>query len=207
MSDTLTSNHAASVMHASMPGAERMPPLQEHEMDDAQKAAARELAAGPRGGIKGPFIPLLRSPELMSRLQKVGEYLRFQSSLETRIKEFAMLVVSRHWTQQFEWAVHYPLAIKAGVARDVLYALAEGRRPATMVRDEEIVYDLCDELFRTHGLSDASYRTAIACFGERGLIDLLGLLGYFSTVSMVMNVARTPPDRDAEVTPLPSYPR
>jgi 4-carboxymuconolactone decarboxylase len=193
--------------HGSMPGPERLPQLQFDEMDEAQKAAAQELASGPRGGVKGPFIPLLRSPELMSRLQRVGEYLRFHSPLETRIKEFAMLVVSRYWTQQFEWAVHHPLALKAGVKQETLEALGEGRRPPAMASDEAIVYDLCEELFRVHGLCDASYRSAIDCLGERGLIDLLGLLGYFSTVSMVMNVARTPPEKGAQVAPLQAYPR
>src|SRR5204863_3264663 len=94
---------------------ERMPPIAPGAMSETQRKAAEALAAGPRGGVKGPFIPLLRSPELMDRLQKVGEYLRFQSSLEPRIGEFLMLVVSRHWTQQFEWAVHLPLALKAGI--------------------------------------------------------------------------------------------
>lgn len=95
---------------------ERMPPIASGAMTEAQRQAAEALAAGPRGGVKGPFIALLRSPELLDRLQQVGEYLRFRSSLEPRISEFLMLIVSRQWTQQFEWAVHVPLALKAGVA-------------------------------------------------------------------------------------------
>lgn len=190
-----------------MPGPERMPELAMAAMDDAQKAAAQELINGPRGAVFGPFIPLLRSPELMNRLQKVGEYLRFNSALETRINEFVMLIVSRQWTQQFEWCMHYPLALKAGVSQQVLDALAEGRRPAGMREDEQIAYDLCDELARTHGLSDATYQLALARFGERGVIDLVGLVGYFSTISMVMNVARTPPMKGTTSTPLASFPR
>ena len=93
---------------------ERMPPLDPAAMNEAQRKSAQALTAGPRGGVKGPFIALLRSPELMDRLQQVGEYLRFRSSLEPRISEFLMLVVSRAWTQQFEWSVHAPLALKAG---------------------------------------------------------------------------------------------
>src|SRR6476646_1814968 len=120
-----------------------MPPLDPVTMTDAQRRAADELAAGPRGGVKGPFIPLLRSPELMDRLQKVGEYLRFQSSLEPRIGEFVMCVVSRQWTQQFEWAVHVPLALKAGVNAGTLDDLAAGRRPQKMANDEAIAYDFC----------------------------------------------------------------
>lgn len=189
-----------------MPGPERMPALPMEAMDEAQKAAAQELINGPRGAVFGPFIPLMRSPELMNRLQKVGEYLRYQSALETRINEFVMLIVSRQWTQQFEWCMHYPLAIKAGMKQEILDALAQGRRPAGMAQDEEIAYDVCDELERMRGVSDATYRRAVEAFGERGLLDMIGLIGYFSTVSMVMNVARTPPMEGTTVTPLALYP-
>lgn len=184
---------------------DRMPPLERAAMSEPQRKVADELAAGPRGGVKGPFIPLLRSPELMDRLQKVGEYLRFQSSLEPRIGEFVMCVVSRQWTQQFEWAVHVPLALKAGVNAGTLDDLAAGRRPQKMANDEAIAYDFCDELARNHGVSDATYRQAVEQFGERGLMDLLGLVGYFGTVSMVMNVAHTPAPK-TDVKPLEPLP-
>jgi 4-carboxymuconolactone decarboxylase len=190
-----------------MPGPERMPALPMDAMDDAQRAAAQELINGPRGAVFGPFIPLMRSPELMNRLQKVGEYIRFQSALDTRINEWVMLIVSRQWTQQFEWCMHYPLALKAGMKQEVLDALAEGRRPKGMAEDEEIAYDLCDELARTHGVSDETYRLAVEKFGERGVIDMVGLAGYFTTVSMIMNVARTPPQKETTVTPLSPFPR
>src|SRR5450631_1065484 len=103
---------------------ERMPPLSMDAMNDVQRKAAEELIAGPRGAVFGPFIPLLRSPELMDRLQKVGEFLRFKNSLSPRISEFVMLIVSREWTQQFEWQTHVPLAIKAGLSQDIVDALA-----------------------------------------------------------------------------------
>jgi 4-carboxymuconolactone decarboxylase len=189
-----------------MPGPERMPALPMDVMDEAQKAAAQELINGPRGAVFGPFIPLLRSPELMNRLQKVGEYLRYQSALDPRINEFVMLIVSRQWTQQFEWCMHYPLALKAGIRQPVLDALAEGRQPPEMAEDEAIAYAVCDELQRMHGVSDGTYGRAVACFGERGLLDMLGLIGYFTTVSMVMNVARTPPQKETTVTPLAPFP-
>ena len=189
-----------------MPGPERMPALPLEAMDAAQRAAAQELIAGPRGAVLGPFIPLLRSPELMNRLQKVGEYIRFQSSLEPRINEWLMLIVSRQWTQQFEWCTHYPLALKAGIRQELADALAQGRRPHGMADDEAIAYDLCDELARTHGVSDDTYRLAVERFGERGVIDMVGLVGYFTTVSMVMNVARTPPQQGATAAPLQPFP-
>jgi 4-carboxymuconolactone decarboxylase len=185
---------------------ERMPPLDPAAMNEAQRNAAQALAAGPRGGVKGPFIALLRSPELMDRLQQVGEYLRFRSSLEPRISEFLMLVVSRVWTQQFEWSVHVPLALKAGVKAQTVDGLAAGARPSQMAADEALAYDFCDELLRTKGVSDATYRAAVDRFGEAGVIDMLGVIGYFTTVSMVLNVAHTPAPKDASVEPLSSLP-
>ena len=171
---------------------DRMPPLTPHQMNEAQQKAAAELAAGPRGGVIGPFIPLLRSPEFMSRLQKTGEYLRFHSALGARLNELVILLTARQWTQQFEWVAHYPIALKAGVTAQTAHAIAEGRRPTSMAEDEEIVYDFCDEVFRTRGVSDAIYSRAVTKFGEEGVIDMLGVAGYYSMLAMIMNVARTP---------------
>jgi len=185
---------------------QRMLPLPAGKMTDAQRKAADEMIAGPRKGVKGPFVPLLRSPELMDRLQKVGEYLRFQSSLDQRISEFVMLVVSRAWTQHFEWFVHVPLGRKAGISEDTIAALADGRRPSGMSEDEELAYDFCDELLRNKGVSETTYRRAVMRFGENGVIDMLGVAGYFTTVSMIMNVAHSPPPADESVAPLVPYP-
>ena len=185
---------------------DRMPPLPAGKMTDAQRKAAAEMIAGPRKGVKGPFIPLLRSPELMDRLQKVGEYLRFQSSLEQRISELIMLVVSREWTQHFEWFVHVPLGRKAGISEDTIAALAEGRRPSGMSEDEELAYDFCVELLRNKGVSETTYRRAVMKLGENGVIDMIGVAGYFTTMSMVMNVAHSPPSDDQSVGVLSPYP-
>jgi 4-carboxymuconolactone decarboxylase len=186
---------------------DRMPAIPRDQMDDAQRAAADELIAGPRKGVKGPFIPLLRSPQLMARLQKVGEYLRFESALPRRVNEFVTLVVARAWTQQFEWGAHVPLAKAAGTAPEAIEALRDGRRPAGWSREEELAFDFTAELLRNHGVSDATYRACVEAFGERGVIDLVGLIGYFTTVSMVLNVAHTPPEPGAGVEPLPFLPR
>lgn len=185
---------------------DRMPPLAADKMSEAQRKAAAELAAGPRKGVKGPFVPLIRSPELMDRLQKVGEYLRFQSSLDQRISEFIMLIVSREWTQHFEWSVHVPLGRTAGLKSEVIDAIAEGRRPSGMPPDEEIVYDFCEELLRTKGVSETTYRRAVKAFGENGVVDIIGVAGYFTTVSMVMNVAHTPPAPNGSVGALSPFP-
>ncbi len=185
---------------------DRMPPLPADKMTGAQRKAAAEMIAGPRKGVKGPFIPLLRSPELMDRLQKVGEYLRFQSSLEQRISELIMLIVSREWTQHFEWFVHVPLGRKAGISEDTIGALAEGRRPSGLSEDEEIAYDFCVELLRNKGVCETTYRRAVMKLGENGVIDMIGVAGYFTTVSMVMNVAHSPPSDDKSVGALSPYP-
>lgn len=185
---------------------DRMPPLAADKMNEAQRKAAAELTAGPRKGVKGPFVPLMRSPQLMDRLQKLGEYLRFQSSLEPRISELIMLIVSRAWTQQFEWFVHVPLGRKAGLKNEVIEALAEGRRPSGMPADEQTVYDFCDELARTKGVCDTTYRRGVEAFGENGVVDIIGVAGYFTTVSMVMNVAHTPPAADGSVDALSPFP-
>ncbi len=185
---------------------DRMPPLAEEAMNEEQRQAAAELAAGPRGGVRGPFIPLLRSPELMRCLQKVGEVLRYRSSLAPKLNELVMLIVAREWTQQFEWQVHLPLAIEVGLDPQIAVAVAEGRRPRGLAEDEALAWDFCNELMRARGVSDATYARAVALLGERGLIDLLGLVGYFTTVSMIMNVARTPPPRDAQELLLRAFP-
>jgi 4-carboxymuconolactone decarboxylase len=185
----------------------RLPPLERAAMTPAQQAAADELIAGPRKGVKGPFISLLRSPELLARLQKVGEYLRFDNSIGVRLAEFATLVVSRRWTQQFEWAIHVPLALKAGTREETIAALAEGRRPPTMAADEAEVYDFVDELLQHHGVSDATYAAVRERVGEQGVVDLTTLVGYFVTMAAMLNVARTPAEPGNGVAPLEPLPR
>ena len=186
---------------------DRMPLPPAAALDEKQRKVAEELTRGPRGGVKGPFIPMLRSPELVDRLGKVGEYLRFGSSLVPRISEFVMLIVSRDWSNQFEWAVHAPLALKSGIAQEVVDALAEGRRPRQMAKDEELAYDICDELARTKSLCDTTYGSAVNQFGEVGLIDIITVYGYFVTVCALMNVAHTPPPAGAGVPPILPFPR
>lgn len=184
---------------------DRLPPMRPEEMTEAQRAAADELVAGRRGGVRGPFVALLRSPELMRRLRPVGDYVRFETVIEARIGELLVLLVAREWTQQFEWAVHHPLALQAGLARETLAALADGRRPPAMSDDEEAAYELAAELLRTRGVSDETYRRALARFGEQGVVEIVGILGYFTAMSMILNVARTPPP--AAAVPLPALPR
>lgn len=184
---------------------ERMPLPPRESLSPAQREAADALIAGPRKGVKGPFIPLLRTPQLMERLSAVGAYLRFESVLEPRINEFVTAIVARETGNQFEWAVHSPLAISAGVTAHVLERLADGARPPEMATDEALAYDFAVELLRRNGVCDATYALARDCWGEQGVVELTSLIGYFATVCWVMNVARTPAPA-ADVTPLGAFP-
>ena len=150
-----------------MPDQDRMPPIPQDRQSERQRAVSAELESGPRGKLAGPFVPLLRSPGLMARVQKVGEHLRFESALPDRIKELAILVVARRWSQPYEWSFHLPLALKAGVARATAEAIAAGRRPDAMPADEAAAYDFLDELDATRAVGDAVAR-ATPAFSARG---------------------------------------
>ena len=169
----------------------RMAAMDPASMSEEQKAAAAELASGPRGQVRGPFNVLLRSPGLMSPLQKVGEYLRFRCELDRRIAEMATLIAARQWTQVYEWSAHHPLALKAGLKSEIADAIAEGRRPRGMAEDEEIVYDLLTETFNNRSVSDVTYDRAVKKFGEKNVVDLVAIAGYYALLGMLMNVART----------------
>lgn len=184
---------------------ERMPLIPDERMTPDQKKAAAELASGPRGEVKGPFVALLRSPDFMSRVQKVGEYIRFVCPLDKRINEFAAIIAARHWNQQFEWWAHYRQALEAGLRKEIGDAVREGRRPTAMAEDEEIVYDLLTEVLVNKGASDATYQRAISKLGEKGVIDIIGIAGYYALLAMVMNVARTAVPEGPPL-PLPALP-
>jgi 4-carboxymuconolactone decarboxylase len=169
---------------------ERLPRIPPEQMSEAQKKAAAEIAAGPRGELRGPFISLLRSPELMTRVQRVGEYLRYQCPLDRRLMEFATLIAARFWSQSYEWQSHYKHAMKAGLAPAIADALADGRRPAGMAEDEEIVYELLTESLHNKSVSDATYARALAKFGEPGVVELVTVAGYYLMLAMVLNTAR-----------------
>jgi len=186
---------------------DRMPAIPEAQMSPDQKRVMDEIAAGPRGRIGGPFIPLMRSPELMNRLQKVGEYLRFQNTVGLRNSEFAVLIVARHWSQPIEWAIHRPIAEKEGVLPATCDAIAEGRRPDNMTEDETLIYNVLEELRNNRSMSDPTYAQLLKRFGEQGVIDLVAHYGYYSLLAMTMNVARTAvPENGTAVAGLKTIP-
>jgi 4-carboxymuconolactone decarboxylase len=173
---------------------ERLPPLDPEVLDPAQTEAMRRITSGPRGALLGPFAVLLRTPELMDRLQGVGAYLRYEKLLEPRLFEMAVLMVARHLDQAFEWAHHQPIALAAGLDPDVVTAVGEGRRPETSDQQVQALWAVVDEVQRSGGISDQTFGDAVRLFGEPCLIELVVAVGYYTTLAMVMNVARTPPE-------------
>jgi 4-carboxymuconolactone decarboxylase len=172
--------------------AQRFTPLTPETMTPDQKRVADNIMSGPRQGMRGPFNALLRSPELADHAQKLGAYVRFNTSIPPRLNELAILLTARHWTAQYEWYAHHRLAMKAGLSLDIAAAIAAGKRPASMQPDETVVYDFCHEVLETGQASDKSFKAAVDKFGERGAIDLIGVIGYYSLVAMVLNVDRVP---------------
>jgi 4-carboxymuconolactone decarboxylase len=170
----------------------RFPDLSPDRMTEAQKRVAEAIAAGPRGGIRGPFAVLLRSPELADRVQRLGEHLRFHSSLPPRLNEFAIIINARFWESKYEWFAHRPLAVKAGLAEAIADAVARSERPQGMKEDEALVYEFCTTLHRRHFVDDGLFERAKAVLGEQGVVDLIGVSGYYTLVSMVLNVAEIP---------------
>jgi 4-carboxymuconolactone decarboxylase len=172
-------------------GAERLPALAPEELNAAQLAAVRSIAAGPRGALYGPFIPLLRSPEAMTRLQELGGYLRFGSPLDRGVFELAILQVACARGQEFEWTFHSPLALDAGVDIEALRALSAGRPLPELPEPLATGAQVVDELLASGGLADELYERAVSVFGAQGLIDLVVTVGYYTTLALAMNVART----------------
>ncbi|WP_428531026.1 carboxymuconolactone decarboxylase family protein [Rhodopila sp.] len=171
----------------------RFPPLSHEQMTDEQRAVVDSIQSGPRGaGLRGPFNALLRSPALCDLVQRVGAYVRFGSSIPAPLNELAICMAGRKWGAQYEFYAHRRLGIDAGLNPAILDAIAEGRRPAEMTGDETIVYEFVTDLLSTGQVSGARYGAAMNRFNERGIMDLVGAVGYYSLVSMVLNVAQVP---------------
>lgn len=180
----------------------RLPPIPAEQFTAQQQKAADDFKAARGTALSGPFMPLLRSPELMTRARAMGDYLRFNSALPPRLSEFVILLTAREWTQNYEWGVHYDLAIKAGVKPAIAKAIADGRRPDGMSDEEDAVYTFVTELQRHRSVSDATYSRMLERFGERAVVDTTGIVGYYTLLAMVLNVARTPPDGAPALAPL-----
>jgi 4-carboxymuconolactone decarboxylase len=178
---------------------ERMAEIPLDRMTPAQRSVAEGIMSGPRKGLSGPFNAWLRSPELADRLQKVGEYLRFNTSLDKRLNEMAIIMSAYHWGAQYEWFAHAPLALKAGLDPAVVKALGDGKKPDSMKDDEAIVWEFTTQLRRDRNVDDTIYARAVDKFGEQGVMDLIAVNGYYDLVSMTLNVAHVMPPADAEM--------
>jgi 4-carboxymuconolactone decarboxylase len=170
----------------------RFQPLNYDTMTPEQKTLVNSILAGPRTSLDGPFNVLLRSPEMGDLAQKFGAYARYHTSLPPRLNEFVILITARQWGAQFEWQAHRKFAVTAGLSPAIIEALVANRRPASMQPDEEAVYNFCTEVLTTKHASDSAFQAAKEKFGERGVVDMLGVMGYYQLVSMLLNVDRYP---------------
>jgi 4-carboxymuconolactone decarboxylase len=182
------------LMCVSMPAMaqDRMPPIPPEKQTPEQRKAAQAFKDNRKQDVFGPFVPLSRSPEVMLRAMALGDYLRYRTVLPPKLNEFVILITARHWSQQYEWFVHQPIAVKEGLNPEIVKAVADGRRPSGMSADEELIYDFCTELFNNQSVSDATYARSVARFGEQGTIEMVGVAAYYTFQSMVLNTARTP---------------
>jgi len=179
----------------------RLGPVPADRLTAVHRAAIAAFKEARGANVFGPFVPLLWSPELMVRLGAVGDYLRYNSALPPNLSELIVLVTARLWSQQYEWSLHGPIALAAGIDREVVDAIAEGRRPHQMSDAQEIVYDLATELIDTRTVSNATFDRALGTFGEKGVIDAVSLTGYYSWLAMILNTARTTPEPGGPLLP------
>ncbi len=171
---------------------DRFQPLQWEELTPEQQTMVNDLLSGTRTSLGGPFNVLLRSPEMGNLAQKLGEHIRFRSSLPARLNEMAILMTAKWWSSQYEWYAHRPLAVNAGLSEGIIEAIRGGRRPERMRPDEAVVYDFSTELRDRRRVSDATFARAVERLGEQGVVDLIGVMGYYDLVSMALNVDRYP---------------
>jgi 4-carboxymuconolactone decarboxylase len=187
----------------------RMPEIPSDKLTDAQKKALDQFISK-RGGplVRGPFLALLRSPDVMTPAEILGEYLQFKTVLPPKLREFVILITARQWTQDTEWNSHVAIAIKDGLSPEIAKALAAGQRPAGMAEEEAAVYDFCDELHRNQSVSDATYAKALDKFGEQGVVDIISVNGYYTWFAMIMNSVRAAPYSPIEGMPtMATFPR
>jgi 4-carboxymuconolactone decarboxylase len=171
---------------------DRFAPLTWDQLTPEQHTMVNDLLAGSRTSLGGPFNVYLRSPELGNIAQALGEYVRFHSTVPRRLNEMAILLTAKWWSSQYEWYAHKPLALDAGLSASVVDDIQVGRRPARMQPDEAVVYDFSTELRERRRVSDATFAAAKNLLGEQGLMDLMGLMGYYDLVSMTLDVDRYP---------------
>jgi 4-carboxymuconolactone decarboxylase len=170
----------------------RLAPPAPAQMSERQRAVRDAIASGPRGGVRGPLAVWLHRPELADRAQALGKYCRFEMSLPARLRELAILTTARVWGSEFEWWSHKPLALEAGISPAAVDAIRRGAEPVFERDDEAIVYAFALALHRDRRVGDALYRRAADLLGAPAVVDLTGLLGYYTLISMTINVFAVP---------------
>jgi 4-carboxymuconolactone decarboxylase len=169
----------------------RLPVLTEDKLDDAQRALLESMRAGPRGArvkLGGPFGVYMHAPEYGEMTQQLGAFVRFKTSLEPRLSEFAILCTARMWRAQYEWHAHAPIAEKAGVKPEAIRAIKAGRAPKKAAKDERAIFDFVQELYKKRRVGERNYKRVQSFLGDRGTVELVGILGYYTAVSMILNV-------------------
>jgi 4-carboxymuconolactone decarboxylase len=166
--------------------------MEESQLDDAQRRVFNDCKAGPRGSVPPPVHVWLKSPGLADNAHKLGAHVRFGTDFTPKQTEIAILVTARYWTAQFEWAAHVRLALQAGISQDVIDAIAQRRTPHFSDPDDQIVYDFCRDYYADHRVDDATYERVAKRWGDKGIVDLAGLIGYYSFVSVTLNTFEVP---------------
>ena len=161
-------------------------------LNEAQQKVFDAIVAGPRGSVPAPLAAWLPRPEFMDRAQRLGEYTRYQTSLDRRISEFAILIVARFWRAEFEWWAHKPMAIKAGLASGIVEQIRLGQTPSFDDPDLATVHEFSIRLLENHEINDAVFARAVDVVGEEGVVDLVGILGYYSLISFTIKAFRVP---------------
>jgi len=180
---------------------DRLPTIAPTQYSAEQRQAAADFEAARKVPVFGPFEPLMYSPAVMSQARAMGDYLRYKSAIGNTLSELEILLTAREWSQDYEWSVHYPIALKAGIRPEVADAIADGRRPTGLSADEEIVYDYAMELLKNKQVSNATFERAKARFGARGIVDMTGIVGYYTFLAMQLNAAQYPTAKDAKKLP------
>ncbi len=202
MNNALTMTIASTLLASSLAqAADRLPVIPPEQYTPEQKQAADDFLAARKVPVFGPFEPLMHSPQVMTQARAMGDYLRYHSAIGNTLSELVILITAREWTQDYEWYVHYPIAIKAGIKPEIAAAIADGRRPEGMSEDETIVYDFSIELHRNKRVSDQTFARAEKRFGKKGVVDLTGVNTYYTLLAMQMNAAQYQPPKDAKRLP------
>ncbi len=180
----------------------RFPEVSPNQYTDEQNELAQKVA-GSRGAMRGPFVPALHSPGVLRAIEATGAYVRFHNSLPDDLKELATIVMARFWGAQYEWYAHASLALKSGVDQAIVDAIRQGEAPKQLTPEQAAIYNFCIELNGTHGVRDETFRAVAARFGTRGVMDLVGICGHYTMISMILNVAQVPtPDGTVPLKPM-----